>query len=538
MIPQQTVPVRPGRVHEPVLRQGTVEAAITNRWTRLLVPSFSDLFFLATLAWLFMGTYGWSGLLADGDVGWHIRTGEFILDHGSVPHQDLYSYSKPGAPWYAWEWLADVMDAALFRAFGLKGVVLVAGVLIAFFATTLMRRIMRRGVHMFVAILVALAGVGSASMHFLARPHVFTLVFLSISMWMLETDRDGKCASRRLWWLVPLTLLWTNLHGGFLVLIAILGLAALGSAAEAWTGDGNFAPSIHYGALTVCCGAVSLVNPYGWGLHQHVVEYLRSDWIRTVVQEFHSPSFRDEGMLQFEVLLFTGLAAAGSLMRRGRVVEGLWILYFAYLSLSSVRHVPVFVAVTIPLIAGEIGGWWSAWTTGRAKNSVPGILAAIGADSAAGFQRTSLWPAVAIAALVVINDPIKWPTDFPKELFPVEIVRKYEAQIVHSRLFTTDQWADYLIFRNPRQQKVFIDGRSDFYGPSVGDEYLQVLTGAWQWRRVMEKHKFDLALVPVNQPIAQLLKQSPDWRVAVDDGKHILLVPRAASVLTTGKSLP
>ncbi len=539
MIPQETIPAHPlAPVREHAPKPRSVDAALTSTWARLLIPSFSDLFFLAALAWLFMGAYGWSGLLADGDVGWHIRTGEYVLDHGSVPHHDLYSFSKPGAPWYAWEWLSDVLDALLFRALGLKGVVLAAGVLIAFFAASLMRRIMRRDVHMFVAIGVAMAGVVSSAMHFLARPHVFTLVFLSVSMWMLETDRDGKSASRRLWLLVPLTMVWTNLHGGFLVLVAILGLAAVGSAAEAFLGDRNFAGAVRYAALAGACAAASLVNPYGWGLHQHVVEYLRSDWIRNVVQEFQSPSFRGEGMLQFEALLFTGLIAAGSLLRRRKIVEGLWILFFAYLSLSSVRHVPVFVAVTIPLIAGEVAGWWNAWSKNATKNSVLGILNAMGADSAAGFRRTSAWPALVIVALVVINDPIKWPKDFPKELFPLEIVRTHEAEILNSTLLTTDQWADYLIFRNPGRQKVFIDGRSDFYGPSIGNEYIQVLNGSWQWRKVMEKYKFNLALVPVDQPIAQLLKQSPDWRVKADDGKYILLVPRTYSVPATGNSLP
>jgi len=534
MTPQETITIPSSA---PAAGSRSIDSALGNWWARLLIPSYSDLFFLAAFAWLFMGTYGWSGLLADGDVGWHIRTGEYILNQGGVPHHDLYSFSRPGAPWYAWEWLSDVIDALLFRAFGLKGVVLAAGTLIAFFATTMMRRIMRRGVHMFVAMIISLLGVGSASMHFLARPHVFTLVFLSISLWLLETDRDGQAGSQRLWCLVPITLVWTNLHGGFLVLVAILGLTAVGSAAEAWFGDKNFAPAIRYGTLTVGCAAVSLVNPYGWGLHQHVVEYLRSDWIRNVVQEFQSPSFRGEGMIHFEFLLFTGLVTAGALVRRRKIVEALWIFFFAYLALSSVRHVPVFIAVTIALIAGEVGSWWNLWTHKASKNSLPGILSAMGADSAAGFRRTSLWPVLVIAALVVINDPIKWPKDFPKELFPVDIVKTHEAEIVSARLLTTDQWADYLIFRNPKQ-KVFLDGRSDFYGQAIGTEYIKVLNGAWNWRDVMRKYQFNLALVPVDQPIAQLLKQSPDWRVVEDDGEHILLVPRASLVLTTGNSLP
>ena len=114
---------------------------LERRWARVLTPSLSDLFFLAILLWVFAaGQYGWKGLLGDGDAGWHIRTGEWILSHHAVPHQDLYSFSKPGAPWYAWEWLSDVFDAVLFKYAGLKGVVLAAGVIIATFVTTLLRR--------------------------------------------------------------------------------------------------------------------------------------------------------------------------------------------------------------------------------------------------------------------------------------------------------------------------------------------------------------------------------------------------------------
>src|SRR5450631_2632843 len=187
-----------------------VDALLAHRWGRLLVPSLSDFLFIALIAWLFMssGAHGWQSLLADADVGWHIRTGEYILDHHQVPRHDLYSFSKPGAPWYAWEWLSDVIDALLFRWAGLKGVVLAAGVLIALFATTLMRRIVDAGAHLFVALLVTLLSVGSASLHFLARPHIFTLLLLSISMGIIEADRRGANPAR-IWWLVPITLLWT-----------------------------------------------------------------------------------------------------------------------------------------------------------------------------------------------------------------------------------------------------------------------------------------------------------------------------------------
>jgi len=518
--PQTLVAIRPS-----VPRMETI---LANRWARVLIPSLSDLFFLAVLVWLFMssGVAGWQGLLADADVGWHIRTGDYILRHHTVPHHDLYSFSKPGAPWYAWEWLTDVLDSGLHTAAGLKGIVLFSAVLIALFALTLIRRMVSRDVHLFVALAVALLAVGGASMHFLARPHLFTLLLLSLSVWLIEEDR--RRPTSRIWWLVPLTALWTNLHGGFLALIAVLGLAATGSAIEAFFGNGfgsasTIRDAVRYAKLTLACAAASFVNPYGWNLHRHVIEYLRSDWIRNVIQEFQSPVFRSENMLQFEVLLLVGLIVAGAQFRSWKIVEGLWIVFWAHMALGSVRHAPVFIAVTAPILAAQLGAWWTTCTAHAKKGSLAAILNLMAADAVQGFRRTSAWPAAVVAGLVLVGSPIKWPQDFPEFVFPVKIVRAHSDLILRSRVLTTDQWGDYLIYVNPAQ-KVFMDGRSDFYGPEVGNDYLRLTVGAWDWRQLMDKYRFNLVLLPVDSALVQILKLAPEWSVIQDDGKRILLV--------------
>jgi len=362
--------------------------------------------------------------------------------------------------------------------------------------------------------------VGSATIHFLARPHLFTLLFLPVALWMLEADRLKP--SRAVWLLVPFTALWTNLHGGFLALIAVLGLMTLGTAIEAFRNKA-WATAIRYGALTAACSAASFVNPYGYQLHVHIVEYLRSDWIRNVIQEFQSPSFRTENMMQFEALLITGLIVAGFLVRRWRIVEALWIVFFVHMSLGSVRHVPVYVTVTAPVIAAEIGGWWKHWTASVAKTSFAGIVNQMAADSMSGFRRTSGWPVMVVVALMLMGRPIPWPQDFPAQLFPVKMVHEHAAEILNSRVLTTDQWADYLIYTNP-QQKVFVDGRSDFYGPEIGNQYLHMTNGQWDWQQLMTKYDFNLVLLPIESSLCQLLKQSPAWRVVEDDGKQVLLV--------------
>jgi hypothetical protein len=523
-----------------------MENILTRRWARVLVPSLSDLFFLAILAWLFMsaGAAGWDGLLTDADVGWHIRTGEYILNHHAVPRHDLYSFSKPDAPWYAWEWLTDVTYGGLHRIAGLKGIVLLAGVLIALFALSLIRRMVGRGAHLFVALAVALLGVGGSSMHFLARPHLLTMLLLSISVWMIEEDR--KRPNARIWWLIPLTIVWTNMHGGFLALIVVLGLAAVGTAIEAWFGASfrtgrTLRDAVRYGQLTLACAAATLVNPYGWNLHLHVAEYLRSDWIRNVVQEFQSPSFRSENMLQFEALLLLGLIVAGAQIRQWRIVEGLWIVFWAHMSLGSVRHAPLFIAVTAPIIAAQLSDWWRRWTGHVKPGSLPGILNLMAADALKGFRRTSVWPAAAVVVVALMGPPftsikaIKWPQDFPDVIFPAQMVHAHRDLILQSRVLTTDQWADYLIYVNPAQ-KVFIDGRSDFYGPEVGNDYIRLTGGAWDWRQLIDKYRFDLALLPVVSALVQILKLAPDWRVIEDDGKRILLARSTSAVPIPGKS--
>ena len=136
----------------------------------LLAPSLSDCLFLALLIWVFALGSGWTSLLADGDTGWRIRAGEYILDTRSVPAHDLFSFSKPNAPWFAWEWLADVIFAALHRAWGLKGVVVFAAVTLCAEATLLFRHMAWRGANVLVALIATLLATGASASRIISSP--------------------------------------------------------------------------------------------------------------------------------------------------------------------------------------------------------------------------------------------------------------------------------------------------------------------------------------------------------------------------------
>lgn len=496
----------------------------TSRLPRWLTPSLLDCLVVCLLLWQFAVGGRWAGLLADGDTGWHIRTGQYILEQRQFPRTDLFSFSKPGEIWFAWEWLADVIFALLDGLGGLSAVAAGSALIIVAGGAVVFRRMLTQQANVFLAMVVLMLAMGAASIHFLARPHIFTLLLWSAALAVIERDRVAPSAW--IWALVPMTALWTNLHGGFTALAASLGLIALGQAAEAWLAGGagwrRFKPALRYTALLGACGLASLLNPYGWRLHLHIAGYLRSDWIRNVVDEFQSPKFRSEHSLHFELLLFAALMAAAGMLARRRIVEPLLVIFWAHAALVSARHVPLFVFLAAPLAAGEASRLWRQWTGRLPARSVAAILEQLSADMRPGFARAGLWSVLGVAVVLLAGPRAHWPRDFPSEKFPVELVRRHAVRLCGARVFTSDQWADYLIYRFYPQQKVYLDGRSDFYGPAIGDEYLRTVAAAPGWRQTLDRWGFRYVLAPKQWAVCNLLEQQGGWRRLDQDRRGVL----------------
>ncbi len=485
-------------------------------------PTLSDSLFLSLIVWLFLaGPNGWLALLSDGDTGWHIRVGDWIREFRDVPRQDFLSFSRAGEPWFAWEWAAELWMSFLHTWAGLKGVVLGLGVMIPAYLLVVFRHAMWRNSAPLIALPLLLIASGSSAIHYLARPHLFTLLFLSGSLWLLEKDR--RAPSRYVWLLVPATVVWTNLHGGFLSLVACLGLIAAG---ESLAGRWSFAR--RYSLLAGACLAASLVNPYGYHLHEHTLAYLKSDWIREAVDEFQSPSFRSEAMLMFEVLLFLSLVVSYRAIRRREWSDALLVIAWAHFSLASVRHVPIFLLVGIPILAAELSAWWREIAPSLPRRSVLKTFDALSRDLTPGFVRNSAWVIVPVILLCVLDKPIAWPRNFPEEKFPTATIETHKAAIEGKRVLTTDEWGDYLAYRFYPRQRVFFDGRSDFYGEKLGRIYLSLMQGGADAEAQVERFQFDVVMVPPEWRIQSALRRSRNWELLADEKRVVLLRRRAA----------
>jgi len=144
-----------------------------------------------------------------------------------------------------------------------------------------------------------------------------------------------------------------------------------------------------YLALAAACAAASLINPYGYHLHMHVAEYLRSDWIRDTIQEFQSPIFRSENMLQFEALMLIGLIAAGLLFRAAASSKDCGSSIWRTCPWAASAMCRFFVTVCAPVIAAEISDWWRGWTGGAKKSSLLAIVNQVSLDLTPSFLRTA-----------------------------------------------------------------------------------------------------------------------------------------------------
>jgi len=496
-----------------------------------LLPSIGDFAWLIPILFLFGRMNGARTLLGDGDTGWHIRTGEWILAHGRVPGQDIFSFTKPEQPWYAWEWLSDILMGWLHQAGGMQAVLLGAIVLICLTFALLYSLIRRKCGNVLIAFALTAIAAGGSSIHWLARPHLFTMLFLVIFYSILEERR-----MRHLFILPFIAVVWTNLHGGFFIGILLTCAYALGELIAALLAQSDerhaaLGRSWRYALAASGCLAASFINPYSWHLHAHMIRYLTNPAYFQNIAEFASISFRHPLAPFFELMLLLSCATAFWSVIRRRFISVLLLAGWAHLALLSIRNIPLFLIVAAPLVGLALAEWLrllQEQTAGSALHSaVRGLHSLSGrlttADAGAHWHVAGPVAVLMLAALMYGHaPPPKFQAEYDPQTYPAAALDSLRDS---DRIFTSDTWGGYLIYQR-YPAKIFIDGRSDFYGPDFEAEYADVVGVRYNWEVTLAAHGVNTVLLAVDAPLSSTLKGSPNWRAVYDDG--IAIVFRAA----------
>jgi len=475
---------------------------------------------------------GATRLLSDGDTGWHIRTGDWILAHSKIPTTDLFSFTMPGRPWFAWEWGWDVTFAAVHRWTGLAGVAFLNVLLLSLTAALLFRLVRRYTDNDVLSFAYTMLAVCGSMLHWLARPHLISWLFVLLFSHIILSAEEGE--RKVLFYAPALMLLWTNLHGGFFIGILLLATYAGGEAVQtALAGKKpsllSYRKALDYLICACACAAATLVNPYGWRLHQHVVSYLRDSTLLDNISEFQTISFHNSGSMFFECMLFIGLAAAFWCLSKGRVGLGLTTLVWAHAALFSGRNIPVFVllaAAPAALMTQDLLKRIGSKPLLRSFATTVGEIVA----EFRPLERANRSYLVSALALLFVGANLAggkgvFRAEFNPKEFPVQAMPALRTA-AFNHLFTSDQWADYLIYRYYPEQKAFLDGRSDFYGKGLVKQYQHMMSAQWDCEQLLKKFAIDGVMVKTDAPLAMVLKHSANWKLLFDDGSIIVFQSR------------
>jgi len=465
------------------------------------VPDLALVTATVTLFYCLFLFQGYRKLFRDSDAGWHIRTGEAILTTGTLPHTDTYSFSKPGQPWFAWEWGADVIVGAIHRASGLQGVALFYGTLIAAGVWLWFRLHWLVGGDFLVACGMAPLLLSTCEIHWLARPHVIAWLLLLGSLCYLE-----RSMSRPLGWTSYLMaavymVLWANLHASFFLGAALATIYALGLW---WSGTADWFPMLKLAAVAAIA---PIANPYGWQLYAHVYRYLTDGALIGRIAEFQSYDFHAAGSGQIIATVMLGIAGGALALTKKRYVHFLLAMAISVMALRSARALPIAALILLPLANGAI-----AATIDLPWRDYANRLRALDAQ----FLGLALAPVILFAALLLLRIV---PTGFPPDDFPVAA---YEHIPESARLFASDKFGGYLIYRSAGTRKVFFDGRSDFYGIEFLNQYGRIVQVRPGWQALWKPYGFTHALLPAEMALTAVLEQQ-GWRRVYQDKVAVLL---------------
>ncbi len=479
---------------------------------RYLVPSIADQLLATLLCALFFTTP--SLLLLDGDTGYHIRAGEEILRTRTVPLFDMFSQHTPPLAWTAHEWLAEVVMALSHQAAGMSGVVALYALLLVLTFWLLFKCLISYHTGVLPAVVATIATLTCSMLHWLARPHLFSFLFLVLFHHLLENWR--RKGGRSLWLLPPLMLVWANLHGGFVAGFLLLGAYLAGTAAgmvgtstEACrAGRGKL---VQLAGVIAACLAATMINPYGWRLLLFPLKLVSDRYLMDHVAEFFPPAIH--GWPPFNWLLLLLIALFALSPKKAEPTELLLVLGFGYMALTSVRYIPLFSLVAAPALALRLGallhggGRWA------------GVLRDISVRLAPLEQcaRPPLWGAVAVAVVTAAATGGLVRHSFDRRLMPVDACEFVLRHRIAGKVFNSDEFGDYLIYRGYPDCRVFIDGRLDMYGAERLREYNAVIDFRPGWDRVLQRYGITWIIFEADSRFARFLEQRGEWQLVYRD---------------------
>jgi hypothetical protein len=455
--------------------------------------------------------YCFSAPTADPDLWGHVHFGRAMLESGSLPATNEYSYTAPDHPWVNHEILAECIFAAAYDRFGSPGLLLLklgAGLVTLSLmarasATRTSAPLVWAGALFVCASLMAWG--------YLIRPQIFSFLGLAI-VWERILTYEGRRVLRSLLPLPLVIAVWVNTHGGVL---AGLGVLLVYVAVRVWSVD---SPTERLGlfALAALCIAAIFANPYGIVLPRFLLQDVAH--ARPISEWLPIPLFDGSAALFKSTVVLAGVGAV--LFRRNRWWEAVIVGLAAAAAFRHQRHLPLFAILVAPLLTETLDACW------RSVREPLGL----GAPSP---LRTALF-SIGLAALAIfevvqiarIYEGLHFQILASPDQFPVDAVRFIKRNELRGNLAVPFDWGEYAIWHLYPRCRVSIDGRyTTAYPQAVLDSSARFSSGAPGWDEFLRAA--DVVLLDRRQPIVARLLEQPAWQDVYSDQTALVFVRKA-----------
>jgi hypothetical protein len=447
---------------------------------------------LATLPLLLAGLIAFAvQIYMDGDTGWHLGAGQWIIANGVVPTTDPFSHTMPGKPWTAHEWLAEVL---MVLAHDLRGWGGLAALFAVSAATTFW--LLAREAFRYLPARWAMAATGvAAGLLFpfaLARPHMLAWTLLAAWTVVLLRAREQRGAPPLI--AVLLMVMWANLHASYIVGFGLAGLFALESLIENPRDRRLLSRWVAFGLAAL--GAAVFVTPFG-------------------------PS---DFLYPFQVSGMDALSVIGEWRRSTIPADMLFYLCLAGLLVLIVRRWRVIPPLRLLLVVGL-----SAMAIMHARHqmlfAIVGLLVVLPLLNPAIVPRTYLpclpwfWPAVALLIAVRLAAPYEFEEH---SSYPLTLLAKVPEEIRRQPVYNEYSQGGPLVMLGIRP---YIDGRADMYGDAFTFRARAITRGdIVKFREDAKRYGIGWVVLEYDDGLLPKLKREPGWRVFAEDRHAAIFV--------------
>lgn len=482
---------------------------------KYLLPSIAQSLFV--IVFLHLSFNVGHNLLADCDTGFHIKAGEYMLETRSIPTHDPFSLFSPPLPWPTHEWLSDVIMASIDKIAGLSGVVIFFIFIISLSYSLLFRVLRANRGNILIDIVLIVIVLVTSQMHWLARPHIFTLLLFIVWYSVIEGFQNDR--NNLLYVLPPIMLLWVNLHGGFILGFVTIIIYLIYNLMNSYLSDG-LEKKRHQGKLkylflaTMASVLVSLINPKGFHTLLFPLNVVSNSLIMDNYGEFLSPNFHYSPFVPFKIFLLLAIACFGLFKTKLTFVEVALVLIFTNMSLFSGRYIPYFAVIVAPVLSKH-----GSIMLNHAGNKVTDLIInrAKVQESIDDSARGYVWPIAAIVVVILFTASNRIDFEFDEKIKPVAALEFLKKEHLPGNMFNNDEFGDYIIYRSYPQYKVFFDSRADIYGNEKLRDYLDIANMKPGWEAIIDKYDINWVIFNSNSPLCQNLNLKKNWRLVYSD---------------------